>query len=78
MTTVNLDKSVAEELIQYKLHGIAQDIRCILEKWNETSASAFLEKARIGTYDEAENDAIDLHQLIIDEKKLKDLLKKIQ
>ncbi len=74
MTTVVLDKSVAEELIQYKLHGVSEEIQHILERWNETSATAFLEKARNGTYEEAENDAIDLHQLLADEKRLKDLL----
>ncbi|HMF31393.1 MAG TPA: hypothetical protein VKK79_08270 [Candidatus Lokiarchaeia archaeon] len=74
MTSVVLDKSVAEELIQYKLHSIQEEIRRILERWNETSAEAFLEKARDGTYEEAENDAIDLHQLLLDEQRMRELL----
>ncbi|OLS12792.1 MAG: hypothetical protein RBG13Loki_3624 [Promethearchaeota archaeon CR_4] len=77
MTTVVLEKTVAEELIRYKLHSITEEIHHILGRWNETSASGFLEKARNGIIEEAENDAIDLHQLLADEKLLRDLLKKI-
>jgi len=49
----------------------------ILKRWNEDSAENFLKKAKDGTYSEAENDAIDLKQLLLDEKKLLKLLNEI-
>ncbi len=72
---VNLDKDVAEDLISYKLKNIQEHINEILKRWNENSASVFLEKAKNGTYSEAENDAIDLKQLLLEEKKLNKLFK---
>jgi hypothetical protein len=70
---VYMDKDIAEDLISYKLRNIQEQINQILNKWNETEASAFLEKAQNRTYPEAENDAIDLKQLLLEEKKLKNL-----
>ncbi len=72
---VNLDKDVAEDLISYKLRNIQEHINKILKRWNENTASVFLEKAKNGTYSEAENDAIDLKQLLLEEKKLNKLFK---
>jgi hypothetical protein len=72
---VNLDKDVAEDLISYKLRNIQEHINEILKRWNENTASVFLEKAKNGTYSEAENDAIDLKQLLLEEKKLNKLFK---
>jgi len=72
-----MDKEVAEDLIGYKLRNIQEEIRKILERWNETEASLFLKKAKNGTYPEAENDAIDLRQLLLEEKKLKTLIKSV-
>lgn len=71
---VYLDKDVAEDLISYKLRNIQEHINKILKRWNETEASAFLEKAKNGTYSVAENDAIDLRQLLLEEKKLNELI----
>ena len=71
---VHLDKEVAEDLISYKLRNIQEQIRKILSRWNETEASTFLEKAKNGTYSEAENDAIDLKQLLLEEKRLNMLI----
>ena len=71
---VHIDKDVAEDLISYKLRNIQEHINKILKRWNETEASAFLEKAKNGTYSEAENDAIDLKQLLLEEKKLNELI----
>ncbi len=68
-----MDKNVAEDLISYKLRNIQEHIDKILKRWNETEALAFLEKAKNGTYSEAENDAIDLKQLLLEEKKLNKL-----
>ena len=69
-----MDKDVAEDLISYKLRNIQEHINKILKRWNETEASAFLEKAKNGTYSVAENDAIDLRQLLLEEKKLNELI----
>jgi len=70
---VDMDKEIAEDLISYKLRNIQEHIAKILKRWNETNASTFLEKAKDGMYSEAENDAIDLKQLLLEEKKLKNL-----
>ena len=70
---MDLDKDVAEDLISYKLRNIQEQINKILTRWNESDASIFLEKAKNGTYSEAENDAIDLKQLLLEEKRLKKL-----
>lgn len=77
MTKGSLEKYVAEELITYKLRNVKNLIEGILKRWNEDSADVFLKKARDGTYEEAENDAIDLKQLLLDEKKLLKLLNEI-
>ncbi len=71
---VHLDKDTAEDLIGYKLRNIQESIQKILKRWNETESSIFLEKAKNGTYSEAENDAIDLKQLLVEENKLNKLI----
>ncbi len=70
MTSVNLEKSEIEDLISYKLRNIQREIEKILERWNETSIERFIQKAKDGTYEEAENDAIDIRQLALEQKKL--------
>ena len=77
-TTVTLDKTLAEELIIFKLHRIHELIEKILLKWNESSPQAFLEKAKNGMLEEAENDAIELKQLLLEEKRLQSLVKEIK
>jgi len=74
---VHLDKEVAEELIIYKLRRVQGLVSDILTRWNETDADSFLRKARDGTYSEAENDAIDLRQLLLEEAKLHELLERL-
>ena len=71
---VYMDKDVAEDLVSYKLRNIQEIINKILTRWDENEASIFLEKAKNGTYSEAENDAIDLKQLLLDEKRLFELI----
>ena len=71
---VYLEKEVAEDLIGYKLRNIQENIKKILKRWNETESSIFLKKAKNGTYSEAENDAIDLKQLLLEENKLNNLM----
>ncbi len=74
---VTLEKSTAEDLIQYKLRRIQKLIQRILHRWNENTVDSFLEKARNGTYSEAENDAIDVQNLVYEEQKLQKLLKSL-
>ena len=74
---VHLDKDVAEDLISFKLRNIQEQINNILKRWNDSEASAFLVKAKNGTYSEAENDAIDLKQLLLEEKRLNKLFNSI-
>lgn len=71
---VYIDRDVAEDLVSYKLRNIQENINKILKRWDENEASIFLEKAKNGTYSEAENDAIDLKQLLLDEKRLNELI----
>lgn len=77
MTQVKLDKSIAEDLITSKLRILQQQIDSILNRWNEPSSKNFLEKARTGIYKNAEEDAVELRQLLLDYKKFQDLLKNL-
>lgn len=54
-------------------HSFFKSLRekCFLTRWNETSPNAFLEETRNGFYKNAENDAIEVHQLITDAQKLR-------
>ncbi|NVM30317.1 MAG: hypothetical protein HWN65_15840 [Candidatus Helarchaeota archaeon] len=74
---VALEKEIIEDLLTYKLRNIKNLISNILDRWNETSAESFIKKAQNGTYEEAENDAIDLRQLLIEEKKLTQILESL-
>ncbi len=74
---VSMKKELAEELITYKLRQIQAEIEEILSRWNETSAEQFLQKARDGRHENAENDAIDLRQLLLEEEKLQTLMNKL-
>ncbi len=74
---VSLDKEVAEELITFKLRRIQELIESILNRWDESNSESFINKARDGTYPEAENDAIELRQLLLEEEKLRNLLENL-
>lgn len=74
---VSLKKEVAEELITYKLRRIQSIIEDILSRWKEKSIEEFLQKAKEGILLEAENDAIELKQLVSEEEKLQNLLEKL-
>ncbi|MBA7665778.1 hypothetical protein ES703_73852 [subsurface metagenome] len=74
MTQVKLDKSLAEDLITSKLRILKQCIDEILTHWNESSSKDFLEKARTGIYENAEDDAVELRQLLLDYTKLQEIL----
>jgi hypothetical protein len=77
VTKVKLDKSLAEDLIASKMRLLQQYINDILNRWNETSSKEFLEKARTGVYEEAEHDAIELRQVLMDYTKLQEILKNL-
>jgi len=74
MTQVKLDKSLVEDLITSKLGILKKYINEILSRWNESSTKDFLEKARTGIYKDAEDDAVELRQLLLDYTKLQDIL----
>ena len=67
---ISVDKSLFEDLLSYKIRHINEEIETILVKWNYRSADLFLEDARTGKLKEAEMDAIELHQLVSDQKSL--------
>ena len=74
MTQVKLDKALAEDLITSKLRILKQYIDEILTRYNESSSKEFLEKTRNGTYKNAEDDAVELRQLLLDYTKLQEIL----
>ncbi len=74
MTQVKLDKALAEDLITSKLRILKQYIDEILARYNESSSKEFLEKARKGIYKNAEDDAVELRQLLLDYTKLQEIL----
>ena len=71
---IRLEKPVVLELINFKLKYIVFEIDKILAEWKETSIEEFLAKAKDGRLENAENNAIELRQLIFEEKKLRTLL----
>ena len=77
MTQVKLDKSLAEDLITSKMRLLQQYINDILNCWNETSSKDFLEKAKTGFHENAEEDAIELRQILADYTKLQEILNKL-
>ncbi len=77
MTQVTLDKAIVEDLISSKLGVLKGYIEEIINRWNETSTKEFLEKARTGQYPNAEDDAVELRQLLLDYQKLQNLLENL-
>jgi len=77
MTSVSIEKEILEDLLHFKLKRIQALIQEILIRWNETSTTDFIDKARKGIYENAENDAIELRQLLLEEKKLHSLLQNL-
>jgi hypothetical protein len=74
MTHVKLDKALAEDLITSKLGILKQYIDEILARYNESSSKEFLEKARRGIYMNAEDDAVELRQLLLFYTNLQEIL----
>lgn len=70
MATVNLDQDLAIDLINTKLKVISQEIENILTKWQYTDATLFIQDAKNGTLEEAEDDAISLRHLLDTQEEL--------
>ena len=64
MTLVSLERELAEELIDMKLNYLQDEIQKILDKWNYSSTTRFIEDSKDGTINEAEDDAITLQHLL--------------
>ena len=74
MTQVTMDKAVAEELITSKMQLIQEYTDEMLHRWNEPSTKSFLDKARTGELANAEEDAVELRQFLLDYKRYQKLL----
>ncbi len=77
MASVSIEKKILEDLLHFKLKRIQTLIHEILARWKEQSTTIFIDKARNGIYENAENDAIELRQLLLEEKKLHDMLENL-
>jgi hypothetical protein len=64
MTSIPVEKELLEELIDFKLRFLYEEIDKILNKWKYEESSKFLQDARDGTIEEAEDDAITLRHLL--------------
>ncbi|MBA7697035.1 hypothetical protein ES703_105693 [subsurface metagenome] len=64
MTSIPVEKELLEELIDLKLRFLYDEIDKILNKWKYEESSKFLQDARDGTIEEAEDDAISLRHLL--------------
>lgn len=78
MATIKVDRDVLVDLARFKMNRLRAVIDEILHRWNEDSAHVFIDKARRGIHEEAENDAIEMRQLLLEERKLRDLLRRVQ
>ncbi len=76
--SVSIEKETAKELITFKLKHIQEKIQSILNKWEEDNTDDFISKAKSGTLENAEMDAISVRQLVGDYRRLKDLLESIK
>jgi hypothetical protein len=68
--TINVDRAFLEELLDFKLRNLNQEIDSIISKWRYVDANLFLSDTRNGKLKNAEIDAILLRQLISDRDEL--------
>ena len=73
MTIIPVEKELLEELIDFKLRFLYEEIDKILDKWKYEEISKFLQDARDGTIEEAEDVAIVLRQFLNEKKQLFEL-----
>ncbi len=62
--TVSLDKKLTIDLADTKLNTIIQEINTILSHWKYEDSDKFINDAKKGLIDEAEDDAISLRNLL--------------
>ena len=77
MASISIEKEILEELLHFKLKRIQTLIQDILNRWKENSTTDFIKKAKTGIYENAENDAIELRQLLLEEQKLHAIFKRL-
>ncbi len=75
--SITLDKPLVKDLVNFKLNYLTKEINKILEHWEEDTIDSFLQKAKDGRLEEAENDAIELKQLMVEEEKLRKLIESL-
>lgn len=75
MTTIPVKKELLEELVDLKLKFLYDEIDKVLDKWSYESPTKFLQDAKDGTIEEAENDAITLKHLLDQREELFNLKK---
>ncbi|MHA2299187.1 MAG: hypothetical protein ACXAEU_15070 [Candidatus Hodarchaeales archaeon] len=63
MTTITLDADLARDLIETKLKLLDQEITEIMQKWAVDTVDDLVERARTGSLEEAEDDAIEAQNL---------------
>ena len=73
MTMISVEKTLFKDLLDYKIRSLTKEIMEILNKWHYDSGLAFIEDVRSGKVKEGEMDAIELRQLLHDQKELIDL-----
>ena len=75
---VELERSVAEDLVSFKLRSIQSEIASILNKWQYTSIEDFISDVKSGKLREAENDAIEIRHLSEEQDNLMGIQEKIR
>jgi hypothetical protein len=73
LATVSVKKEFLDDLVDFKLRFITNEINRILTKWKRQSIDQFLKDARTGVLVESEDDAIDLTNLIAQRDELRRL-----
>ncbi len=63
MARISVEMDFMVELVDFKLRSLKGEIGKILKKWDYSSSNVFLEHAKNGTLNEAEEDAIILKNL---------------
>jgi hypothetical protein len=69
MKSLEVDKDILEDLVNTKLRFLQNEIQDILNKWHYNDIQLFLNDAKMGIIEDAEDDAICLKNLV--EKKEK-------
>ena len=78
MTTIPVKKELLEELVDLKMKYLHDEVDKILQKWNYDLPTKFLNNAKDGTLEEAEDDAITLKHLLDQREELLLLKKKLE